>query len=74
MRRAAVNLMELELNAYCTVWKTWNINGHPLICVFFGNNFLCPSVFPVSHCAFTTAVYQKVKVCIGPNMVSATNI
>jgi len=74
MRRPVVNLMELELNAYCTLWRTWNINGHPFVCFFLGDNFHCPSVFSASHYALATAVCLRVKVCIGPDMMSATNM
>jgi len=45
-----------KLNPGCTLKITWNSNGCPLPCMFFGNDFYYPSVFSLSHCALTKAV------------------
>jgi hypothetical protein len=33
-----VNPLVLELSAHCILLKAWDLNGHPLLCVFLAND------------------------------------
>lgn len=56
---------------------TWNSNGCPLPCMFFGNDFYYPSVFSLLYRVLTKAVFPCQKVTesdlIGNTFINAGN-
>jgi hypothetical protein len=48
MKKAVVNLMELDLNAECTLQKTWNMKGHPLVACSVVTTFITLPIFSAS--------------------------
>jgi len=59
-----INCLMLELSAHCTLQKTWDLNGLPLLWMFVADGIIWHLVSTASCCAFTKVVLQHQKVYI----------
>jgi hypothetical protein len=57
-----INPLVPELSVQCTVQKTRDLNGHPLVCMFLADDFRQHLIFLESQCTFTKAIFQRQRV------------
>jgi hypothetical protein len=57
-----IKLLVTELSAQHTFQKTWDLNGHQLLCIFLAEDFSGRLVFSASHCPSTIVNLQHQRV------------
>ena len=48
--RIHINSLDVALSAQCTLQNTWDLSGHPLLCMSVADDFSGQSVFSASRC------------------------
>jgi len=52
------NPLEPQLSVQSPVQKMWDLNGHPLLCMYLANDFSGCLTFPASHCMCNIVDFQ----------------
>jgi hypothetical protein len=60
--QTSVYPLALKLSAQCTMWKTWDSSGCPLLFMFLASDFIRRSVFSASYCTSTVVSFQHQRV------------
>ena len=47
-----------ELSVQSPIQKSWDLNGHTLLCMFLANDFSGCLIFPASHCMCIIVDFQ----------------